>query len=186
MGGARNFWFAILTALGELSFGARAHATDQALDQIRYNGQIRLMMECPMQSKWPKAESKELTSRLTSNTSNWKGYYAGWELKDSRLFLTSLMGDNKAELADSVFPGQKLPIFADWFSGEIQIPYGNLEGGSGSFYRREFEKVVVLTIDKGKHTKTEEFKNAKVKDHFRELLQTLEKEKLEKEKRTKE
>lgn len=81
----------------------------------------------------------------------WRHYQGTWEIKENRLFLNKLTG--RFRLADET------PIFADWVSDQLILPYGALleyvHMGFGSKY--EFEKHLV--IENGVLTSTRVIQN---------------------------
>jgi hypothetical protein len=93
-------------------------------------------------------------------TSNYKGYEASWEIRDSRLFLTSFAAaTNRAPQPVSVlFPTRELPILADWFSGPLHVI-----GGKTSLSRgyQTFERVTRYQVSKGIITATKELRNVR-------------------------
>ena len=58
-----------------------------------------------------------------SRTSNWKGYTATWEIRDSKLYLTAFHAsiDGQSVPINKLFPKRELPIFANWFSGSLNL-----------------------------------------------------------------
>src|SRR5260221_14049621 len=77
-------------------------------------------------------ELGEIPSIIYS-TACWRRYVATWELKDGRFYLVDIRGRIKVIGSD--------PILADWFTGVLRIPDGELlhyvHMGFGSVY--EFE-----------------------------------------------
>lgn len=78
-----------------------------------------------------------------TSTANYRGYIASWEIIDNKLYLVDVTlpalfteGDSKANL----FPDEE-KTFADWYTGRIRIPHGNLleyvHQGYGSLYEKE-------------------------------------------------
>jgi hypothetical protein len=57
--------------------------------------------------------------------------YSNWEIKNDKLFLTKLSigcspeSRNQISL-DQLFPEQNQPVFADWYSGTLTVPRGEL------------------------------------------------------------
>lgn len=90
------------------------------------------------------------------NTACWRGYIAEWTLIENELYLTNILSCNyyedgiKADLK-TVFGTeyQNGKVKANWVTGEILIPKGELihyvHSGYGSFYQSE----VVLTFKNG-------------------------------------
>ncbi len=70
---------------------------------------------------------------LVFSTACWRNYLGSWELKDGRFYLSAIAGRYKM-IGDE-------PILADWFTGVLRIPDGELlhyvHMGFGSVY--EFE-----------------------------------------------
>lgn len=77
----------------------------------------------------------------TISSACWRGYIGTWEIKKGRLFLIGLSENYR--LSDGA------SIFADWFSGEINVPEGDIldyvHGGFATVYEREQH----ITIERG-------------------------------------
>ena len=64
-------------------------------------------------------------------TGCWRGYIGTWKLEDNKLYLIELYGtkynpETKAHLEvglDYFSPNQKI-VFANWFTGHLEIPHG--------------------------------------------------------------
>ncbi len=89
----------------------------------------------PLPENEPRITRSAETIRLSCC---WRGYIGTWEIKQGRLFLVGLSGDyNLAE-------GE--PIFADWYSGELIIPEGEILDyihlGFATVYERE-QRIVI-------------------------------------------
>ncbi len=67
------------------------------------------------------------------STACWREYIGTWEIKDNAFYLVHIEGRYKVS-ADA-------PIFADWFTGTLRVPQGELltyvHMGYGSVYERE-------------------------------------------------
>jgi hypothetical protein len=72
-----------------------------------------------------------------------------WELRDKKLFIVKLIvtKDKQVDL-NYLFPGQN-EVFADWFSGEIRIPQGEMLKYVHMGYQSIFEKDLFLKFKKG-------------------------------------
>ena len=104
--------------------------------------------------KLPKAEAY--------STANWRGYVATWQVKDNRLMLTDVgilhsvsnknnEGDRSTEMRSVIaemFPGQK-EVLAEWFSGHVIIPNGQLVNYVHMGYASIYEKYILLRVEKG-------------------------------------
>ena len=88
---------------------------------------------------------------LSRSTACWRGYFGIWELRDKKLFIIKLQayleGYKEVDL-NYLFPG-KNEIFADWFSGEIRIPQGEMIQYVHMGYESIFEKDLILKFKKG-------------------------------------
>ena len=88
----------------------------------------------------------------------WRGYYGTWLIEDDKLFLIDLSATIIKDYGmwkwpfeyvevglDYLFPNQD-KVFAEWFSGKIHLPYGNMIPS----YFRIYEKNIVLEFVSGK------------------------------------
>lgn len=94
-----------------------------------------------------------------------RGYVATWEIKENQLFLTALEGDiegsgffgkkSKKGSIKTIFrkAGQQ-GVKADWFSGKLRIPNGNMTQYEDSGYDSRFEKEIIITVEHGDVLKT--------------------------------
>ena len=64
------------------------------------------------QTKDPKYPS------ILNSTACWRQYIGTWEIKDGKLYLVDIIGKYK-KIGDE-------PIFADWFTGRLKIPMGEI------------------------------------------------------------
>jgi hypothetical protein len=73
------------------------------------------------------------TSSILFSTACWRRYRGTWEIRDGRFYLVELIGRFQLRGDD--------PLFADWFTGVLRIPQGELleyvHMGFGSVYERE-------------------------------------------------
>ena len=77
--------------------------------------------------------AKEGVPGVVFSTACWRGYIGTWEIKDGRLYLAGLIG--RCEMIGDE------PIFAEWVSGWLRIPRGEMlryvHMGFESVYERE-------------------------------------------------
>jgi hypothetical protein len=129
--------------------------TAQAMEKLIFNGKEVYMASEPLNLY---LESLKEKPKLTfPSTACWRGYYGTWEIKDDKLYLIDFKGfttnNPKREYQEVgmgfVFPNQ-MRVFAQWFSGEIRIPKGDMlkyvHGGYGS----TFEEDLFLEFKNGK------------------------------------
>lgn len=79
----------------------------------------------------------------------WRGYQGTWEIREQELYLTELIiqsKDDKELGVASLFPG-KDEVFADWYTGELEIQFGEVLEHTDSIFL--LEKSVILTIKNG-------------------------------------
>lgn len=142
--------------------------TAQFYENLLYNGEVFSMAEIPL---YDYLEQNNIIIPDADCTACWRGYIGKWEIINDKLFLTSLnvLGNRNLNI-NSYFPG-KTKVFADWYSGEIRLPIGELleyeHHGFGSIY----EKDLFLVIENGILVKQYEV------DNNTEELQTRLKEK---------
>lgn len=76
---------------------------------------------------------QDVSDGILFSTACWRGYQGTWEIKDGRFLLVGLRGRLKLLGAE--------PLFADWFSGVLRIPKGEMllyvHMGFGSVYEQE-------------------------------------------------
>jgi hypothetical protein len=106
------------------------------------------------------------------STSNWRGYVATWEVKNDRLVLTdvgmlqSVGKPNEVSPSTEIrsvmakmFPDQN-EVLADWFTGNIIIPDGELVSYVHMGYASTYSKYIILQIKNGVITRNWTSENA--------------------------
>lgn len=123
--------------------------TAQFREVLFYKGEKMGMAEEPLR---PYLNTRD-DIKLSSNCSAcWRAYIGNWEIKDDKLYLVELkFGFNADEILEmnDIFPGQD-KVFADWYSGEIQIPTGELLEYVHMGYASIYEKDIFLVFINGK------------------------------------
>ena len=118
------------------------------------------------------------------STANWRGYVATWLLQRDRLWLTAISSnglivdrrqseaeaeadadadvpgelDGRPFTVDGLFPDEdrppETPVFAEWYSGELRIPEGEMiqyvHGGYGTTYERDR----LILIERGRFVRS--------------------------------
>lgn len=88
---------------------------------------------------------QERPELLVHNSGWWRGYYGTWEIREDRFYLVEVTGTPS-------YTGRP-PILADWFTGVLRIPRGEMldywHMGFGSMYEAELH----ITVDRGVVTK---------------------------------
>lgn len=113
--------------------------TAQVHENLIYEGEEASMAYCPplpknhVKIREATDEERAATDSLGIRTSCWRDYIGTWEVKDGRFYLVNLT--RKYRLI-----GEE-PLFADWFSGVLRIPQGEMllyvHMGYGSVYEQE-------------------------------------------------
>ena len=81
----------------------------------------------------------------------WRGYVCKWEIKNNKLYLIWLLGfieGNKQVDLSYLFPNKK-EVFADWYTGELQIPLGEILKRINLGYESKYEKDLFLKFKDG-------------------------------------
>ena len=97
----------------------------QEKDIIIFKANKFSLYDFPLESYWTKKRPKPRT-RLTRSTC-WRGYLATWEISDNSLYLIDIIFYSPAGDVgiDYLFSQSNGKIEADWYNGELQIPFGN-------------------------------------------------------------
>lgn len=135
--------------------------TAQFREVLFYKGEKMGMAEEPLR---PYLNSREDLQFRSNCSACWRGYIGNWKIEDSKLYLIELKfgfnADDTLEMND-LFPGQD-KVFADWFSGEIQIPTGELLEYVHMGYASIYEKDIFLVFINGKLVNEYEVNNREV------------------------
>ena len=133
--------------------------TAQKHEILILNGEICSMAFCP-----PIPENLDniiSRRRYMSSTACWRGYIGEWEIKEGKFYLNRISGRLKKVDAK--------PIFAEWFSGVIRIPNGDLILGVNMGFGSVYEKEIHIKIAKGIVVKQREISNIRKEFDKREL-----------------
>ena len=87
-------------------------------------------------------KSPDLDKKFSAtSTACWRGYIGTWLIEMDLLYLIDIDKTQDGHLGvDFIFPGQK-KVFADWFTGRIRVPQGEMlryvHAGYGSVYEKD-------------------------------------------------
>lgn len=95
-------------------------------------------------------ESKEIDSIIFS-TACWRQYQGVWEIKNSMLYLNELKGRFKT-VSDE-------PLFAEWFTGTLTVPEGEILQYMHMGFSTVYEKEIHYKIENGVVTGRKEIDN---------------------------
>ena len=122
--------------------------TIQAADILSFNGKKTTIATEPLK---PYLETRSDVGFIYKTTALVRGYIGRWEIKNNKLFLVSLLGfieNNEQVDLNYLFPNQS-EVFANWYSGDIRIPEGELLKKINVGYASVFEKDRFLTFKEG-------------------------------------
>lgn len=144
----------IMTALLLGSFNS-VFATAQMPDILIYEGKEESIFTNPLESYFGGEHPRPEGLFKFSCTANWRGYMATWEIKEGSLYLVKIVEgtcsmDAPEIPVSGIFPGKKAPVLADWYSGSLRIPQGELLSYTHMGYESVYEKELVLEIKSGK------------------------------------
>ena len=122
--------------------------TVQAGDILSYNGEKTTIATEPLKSY---LDTRSDVGFIFKSTGLVRGYIGTWEIQNNQLYLISLLGfvDNNKKVDLSYLFPNKTEFFADWFSGDIRIPEGELLKKINLGYASVFEKDRILSFKEG-------------------------------------
>jgi len=130
-------------------------------------------------------------------TANWRGYVATWAIENGQLSLTDIDGEIEVDDLGNVqygeadfvqgrarptpatcsaslellFPGARGRVPAEWFSGELRVPDGNLVEYVHMGYQSIFERELHIRIHRGTVVETRMVNTAEEHRHEEEARQ---------------
>jgi hypothetical protein len=122
--------------------------TIQVGDILSYNGEKTTIATEPLKSY---LKTRSDVGFIFKSTALVRGYIGTWEIRNKKLYLTSLVGfieNNEQVDLNYLFP-KKTEVFANWFSGDIRIPEGKLLEKINLGYESVFEKDRILSFKEG-------------------------------------
>ncbi len=100
--------------------------TAQARDILFYNDERFFIATEPLEGY---LKTISLPHNLVApTTACWRGYYSKWAIDNNKLFLIEWEGyilDYQKVGIEYLFPDEEF-VFANWYSGEIRIPVGEM------------------------------------------------------------
>lgn len=122
--------------------------TIQAGDILLYNGNKTIIATEPLK---PYLETRSNVSFIIKSTALVRGYIGTWKIINKELYLVSLVGfiENNEKVDLNYLFLNKIEVFADWFSGDIRIPEGNLLQKINIGYESVYERDRILNFNEG-------------------------------------
>ena len=138
---------AALGVLGSLVPEA-AVATTQSSDILYLNGQEQSLESLPLEQYYGPGNPRP--KFRAPNTATWRGYIATWEIDRGVLHLKAIRAwTEKREVGlEDLFPGQKAPVAATWFTGKLRVPQGKIL--KPAVPHPLYEKYLMITVEKGR------------------------------------
>jgi hypothetical protein len=118
-------------------------------DRIVWGGRAYWLAAAPLQDYFY-AHPDLRPKFLGFNSACKRGYVAQWEIRKDRLYLVGMemICQTDATFA-SLFPGGEEGVFADWVSGDLTCPYGNLVKYEHAGFARTLEHELILSVENG-------------------------------------
>lgn len=129
--------------------------TAQIAESILYQGTHYGMFSQPLDDYF-KQRSINPKLDVGSCTALWRGYVGSWEIDNEKLYLTQLLDSNGLFKGtslidiDTFFTDVESRVFANWFTGVLKIPQGKRIRYVHYGFASQFERTLLLTIEKGK------------------------------------
>lgn len=140
----------MLTAIGVLFslVPGAALATTQFSDILYLNGQEHSLESLPLEQYYGPGNPRP--KFRAPNTATWRGYIATWEIDRGVLHLKAIRAwTQQREVGlEDLFPGQKGPVAATWFTGKLRVPQGKALKPAVPY--PIYEKYLMITVEKGK------------------------------------
>jgi len=149
--------------------------TAQAGERLLYKGEETWMAAEPLNQY---LHNRNDIKFVSPSTACWRGYYGKWEIKDRKLYLIELKAylEGYREVGlDYLFPGQNT-AFANWFSGKIRIPQGEMLDYVHMGYASLYERDLILVFENGLLTNEYIVDN---EEEYQNRIEKREKEKIE-------
>ena len=134
--------------------------TAQVSEKLFHNGTNYALCAEPLE-KYLKEQRPDIDF-VWDSTACWRGYQGTWQIREGKLYLMKREGrlrkpgdhekypKNDPDAFKKCFPdvGED-GLFADWFSGEMRCPYGDLLNYVHAGYASTYRKELVVKIDNG-------------------------------------
>lgn len=148
-----------------LAVSVHLMATAQITDILIYNREKIPLRVNPLEYFYNKTNPrpKSFFENPAISSACWRGYVATWEIDDNRLFLTEIRqchGKETAPLSKffpKLYKNGRVP--AVWYSGLLKCPRGKLVKYIHMGYRSEYERELMIEVEKGRVLSTQEFGN---------------------------
>lgn len=121
--------------------------TGQIHEKLIIDGEKTSMAYCPpIPEEHPRIVPSYSDESILSSTACWRGYQGAWEVRDGKFYLVGIEGRIRLE-------GDE-PLFADWFTGVLRVPRGEMLHYVHMGFGSVFEEEVHIKIERGLVTKS--------------------------------
>ena len=136
--------------------------TMQRAELLFHNGAWQSLHSLPLEPYFEQIGTRPNFTRFLSSVG--RGYVGCWVLEDQKLYLAEIhqLGFEKRpdgsvlpgmvadpELLSEMFPDHDAPIFADWYSGELRCPEGDIVATGRGKFGDVYERYLVLSVKCG-------------------------------------
>ncbi|HZW13300.1 MAG TPA: hypothetical protein VFF81_08940 [Noviherbaspirillum sp.] len=124
--------------------------TAQFSEGLHYKDKLHSLFTLPLEPYLDLSQTRNRLEGIHSHTACERRYVGIWKIIEDKLYLERLDNVSGDILPlDRFFKDQSAPIFAEWFSGELRCPKGELlkyvHFGFGSIYERD----LIITVRNG-------------------------------------
>ena len=124
--------------------------TAQFSEILHYKGEKLSMRVTPL-SDYFVLRGMRPDFRICS-TACWRCYVGEWDITLDRLYLIGISAhyeDGTEVTLGSLFPGYDSRVFANWYSGVLSIPQGDLVEYVHMGYASVYERDLLISVDQG-------------------------------------
>ena len=131
-----------------------ALATSQISDVITYEGVSYNLHTNPLEKYFQKYSFRRPSSPMRSSAL-WRGYVASFEFRNQSLYVVDVSvqrGGGYTSVLNEVSPhrdGRAKPFKADWYSGLLVLPHGEMTRYVHMGYGSEYEHYIVIEVKNG-------------------------------------
>ena len=139
----------------------------QINDTITIKDKSYKLLSCPLEQYWRREDNKPPGLGTIFSKLKDKGYIASWKIENSLLYLIDFYGEQadviltnpyyllknrvtiKKLLLTDIFPDTKGNVFAEWYTGQLVIPFSKQTDSSTEFSKSRNEYEITLYVEKG-------------------------------------
>ena len=104
----------------------------------------------PLEQLWP--DKKDRPKFQVKSSACWRGYQGTWRIVNYELYLINVQGElesNQPFAMNTLFTKETISQFAEWYSGQLEIPLGKEIEIFGDIPSR-YERYLNLEVRKGR------------------------------------